>query len=123
MTPQPIAPKPATSPWFASVTGTDQRGNQTIIQPGGLIEYATLATANRVMAILEAAVPEAGPYTLTDSNLAMGNGTMAWSQPQYGITGNAGPEFNAGLLWNGIRQGGYNCDLVLKQVRQAVIGY
>jgi hypothetical protein len=119
MTPQPATPAP--SAFFASVTGKDARGNQTIVFPGSLVEYATLDTANKVMAILEKRIPEAGPYTLSDANLQ--DAGMTWSEPQYQITGNTGPNFNVGLLWNEIQYGGYDRALALSQVRVAVIGY
>lgn len=113
MTPQP-------SPFFESVTATDRYGKVTTVQPGALPEYATEATANKVLAAIAAQVPEGNPYTLVDIN-ANSQG-IAWDAPMYGVQANSGAIFNAGLVYKAISQGGYNAMLTFGQIRSAVTG-
>lgn len=121
-TPQPApAQAPAApSPYFLSITGTDKLGNVTTVFPGALREYATLATANAVIAALNLQTPESGPFSLVDENA---DSSVAWSQPMYGIVANNAQVFNAGLIFALLSQGGYNAMLAVRQVRQSVVGY
>lgn len=115
MTPQPVEP---TSPFFTSVTETDKNGNVTPVFPGAIQEYATEDTAKSVLALLTAQVPEGAPYSLTDDNLNYAGQT--WSAPEYTIVSANLQHFNAGLIFQSIRYGGYNQLNTLSQIRAAV---
>lgn len=115
MTPQKAAP---TSPFFTSVTETDKNGKVTPVFPGALMEYATEDTAKSVLALLTAQVPEGAPYSLIDDNLNYAGQT--WSSPEYTIVSANLQHFNAGLVFQSIRYGGYNRSNTLSQIRDAV---
>ena len=118
MTPQTSSAAAPASPFFTSVTETDKNGNVTPVYPGALVEFATQATANKVLAVLTKEVPEGMPYSIVSQDTSFAG--QKWSEPQYAIQSANLQQFNAGLVFQEICWGGYDKSNTLSQIRSAV---